>query len=205
MPSSSSRNARLALALIALVPAAARAQKGNESDVSGVPVTTSNVVSSVFSPTLGGAIRVLTFITPQVARDYQQTTARLSAQLGSQVYTGAGGYRPPAATQNLLYELMSGGSASNAAGARLVQALTAGNASPDAVANAQQLALSLRGILSRGASVDPRYFNTLAATQLANASASFNAFIDASGEGLLSSPPPEVQAIHAVLATLTGR
>jgi len=95
---------------------------------------------------------------------------------------------------------MSGGAGSALAVGQLTQILTAGgNRSPDAVASAEALGESLRDILSRGILVNSAFFNILAATQLATASASYNAFIAASSEPFLASPPPEVVALRAIL------
>lgn len=211
MPSSGDRSsARRCLAVgIATVSlcwaAGAAAQTGSQSDVSGLPMTTSDVVAGAFGPPVGSAIHVLTFVNTQVARNFREATTRISAQLNSQSFTEQGGMRPPPATQNLLFEVMSGGSAAGPAANRLVQILTANNADPLTVANAQALADALLGLLPRGMSVDSRYFNTLAASQLNNATGAFNAFIDSSRESFLSGPPPEVGVIRAILMQLTQR
>jgi hypothetical protein len=197
---------RLALAAVLLLPALvapAAAQTGNQSDVTGIPITTSSVVSPVFTVTVGGAVRVITFITPQIAQSYQQTAARVNAQLGSQTFSD-GGAPSPGSVQNLVYEVTSGGSTSAQAANRLVTVLTADNASPTTVANAEAFVESFRGLLAKGIAMDPRFFNTLTATQLANAVAAYNAFIDSSTEAFLASPPAELQTIRGVLLQLTS-
>jgi hypothetical protein len=197
---------RLALAAALMFPLLAppvRAQTGNQSDVTGIPITTSSVVSPVFTVTVGGAVRVITFITPQVAQSYQQTAARVNAQLSSQTFADEGG-RSSGVAQNLVYEVASGGTTSAQAANRLVSVLTANNASSTTVANAEAFAESFRGLLAKGIAMDPRFFNTLTATQLANAVAAYNAFIDSSSEAFLASPPEELQTIRGVLAQLTG-
>jgi hypothetical protein len=168
-------------------------------------MTTSDVVAGAFGPPVGSAVHVLTFVNTQVARNFREATTRISAQLNSQTFAETGGVRPPAATQNLLFEVMSGGSTSTAGASRLVQILTLNNADPQTVANANALADALLGLLPRGMAVDSRYFNTLAATQLNNATGAYNAFIDSSREGFLSGPPPEVGVIRAILIQLTQR
>jgi hypothetical protein len=203
-----SRRWYLALGLVGvtlLCGQGAGAQKGGQSDVSGLSMTTSDVVAGAFGPPVGSVVHVLTFVSTQVARNFREATTRISAQLNSQSFTEQGGARAPAATQNLMYDVMSGGSASNAAAARLVQILTASNADPQTVANAQALADALLGLLPRGMAVDSRYFNTLAASQLNNATGAYNAFIDSSRESFLAGPPPEVGVIRVILMQLTGR
>jgi hypothetical protein len=183
----------------------AAAQTGNQSDVTGIPITTSSVVSPVFTVSVGGAVRVITFITPQIAQSYQATSARVNALLSSQTFVNQDGAEPPPTTQNLLYEVSSGGSASADAAARLVAILTANNASPTAVANAEAFVESFRGLLARGIAMDPRFFNSLTATQLANAVAAYNAFVDSSNAGFLAAPPPELAALRSILLDLTRR
>ncbi len=191
--------------VLTLVSAPAAAQVGNQSDVTGIPITSSSVVSPVFGVSLGGAVRVITFLTPQIAQSYQQTAARVNAELSSQAFTDSGGVRPNPVTQNLIYEVASGGNTSAQAANRLLGILTTGNDSPATVANAQAFLESFRGLLARGIAMDPRFFNSLTATQLANAVGAYNAFIGTSTEGFLSSPPPELNAIRDVLTQLTSR
>lgn len=200
---SSWRTAVLVAALA--TPAAAIAQKGNQSDVTGIPITTSSVVSPVFTVTIGGAVRVITFITPQVAQSYQQTSARVNAQLASQTFTDGNRDRSGAAVQNLVYEVASGGNTSAQAANRLVGVLTANNASATTVANAEAFVESFRGLLAKGIAMNPQFFNTLTATQLANTVAAYNAFVDSSSESFLSAPPPELTTIRGVLVQLTAR
>jgi hypothetical protein len=198
-----------ALALTALLLAATAraggAQVGNMSDVTGIPITNSSVVSPIFGVAPSGAIRVITFITPQVAQGYQQTAARVQAQLASQTFTERDGVRAPALAQNIVYEVASGGATSATAASRLVALLTTNNNSPGAVTNAEAFVESFRGLLAKGIAMDPRFFNTLTATQLANAVAAYNAFIDSSTESFLAAPPAELATIHSVLASLTTR
>ena len=194
-----------ACAFLTLLAAPAAAQVANQSDVSGISVTSSSIVSPVFGVSVGGAVRVITFVTPQVAQSYQETAARVNAQLSSQSFAGTGGYRPPPTTQNLLYEVTAGGSASGQAAAQLLTILTTDNASPQATANAQAFVESFRGLLVKGIAMDTRFFNSLTATQLANSVAAYNAFIDSSSESFLTSPPPELPAIHDILVQLTRR
>jgi hypothetical protein len=191
--------------LIAVPQGRAAAQHGNQSDVTGIPITSSSVVSPVFGVSLGGAVRVITFITPQVAASYQQSAARVNAELGSQSFSDSGGMRPNPTTQNLIYEVASGGATSAQASARLVAILTRNNAAPATVANAEAFVESFRSLLAKGISMDPRFFNSVTATQLANAVAAYNAFIDSSTEQFLMSPPPELVTVHGVLAQLTSR
>lgn len=206
MRSSSLRSLSIAVAIAgALLPVTAVAQTGNQSDVTGIPITTSSVVSPVFSVSVGGAVRVITFVTPQVAQSYQQTSARVNAELASQTFTERSGVRPPPATQNLVYEVAAGGSTSADAANRLVNILTSNNASTAAITDAQAFVESFRGLLAKGIAMDPRFFNSLTATQLANAVAAYNAFIDSSAEAFLAAPPPELTTIRGVLLQLTAR
>ncbi len=192
-------------AMLPVALAVASAQVGNQSDVSGIPITSSSVVSPVFGVSLGGAVRVITFITPQVAASYQQSAARVNAELSSQSFSDSGGVRTGPATQNLIYEVASGGSSSGQAGTQLVGILTRNNDAPETVADAEAFVESFRSLLAKGIAMDPRFFNSLTATQLANAVGAYNAFIDSSTESFLASPPPELITIRGVLAQLTAR
>lgn len=194
-----------AVAWVALVVAGALAgaQTANQSDVTGIPITSSSVVSPVFTVSVGGAVRVITFVTPQIQIAYQQAAGRINAQLSSQTFTTQQGFRAPPAAQNLLYEVASGGAGSATAAERLLDRLTAGNASPQAVNSAQAFVDAFRGLLAKGINMNAQFFNSLTATQFANAVAAYNAFIDASPASYLASPPPEVAAIHGMLTQLT--
>lgn len=198
------RRAWAVCGLLVCVAAGAAAQTGNQSDITGIPITTSSVVSPVFSVSMGGAVRVITFITPQVAQSYKEASARINAQLGSQVFADSNGVQAPPATQNLIYDVTSGGSHSAQAATQLFGILTHGNAAPETVANAEAFVQSFRGLLARGIAMDPRFFNTLVATQLANAVAAYNAYIGTSNATYLSAPPPALPVIRNILAQLTA-
>lgn len=191
--------------VLCVLSAPLHAQKGNMSDITGIPITSSTVVNPVFTVSVGGAVRVITFVTPQVATSYQQTSGRVNAQLGSQSFQNEDGSRAPAAVQNLVFEVASGGTTSAQAATQLASVLTANNADPATVANAEAFVESFRGLLARGIAMDPRFYNSLTATQLANAVAAYNAFIDSSNERFLASPPAEVGIVRSVLAQLTKR
>ena len=194
-----------AAAMLPVTLAAAGAQVGNQSDVTGIPITSSAVVSPVFGVSLGGSFRVITFITPQIAASYQQSAARVNAELSSQSFTDSSGARTGPETQNLIYEVAAGGNASAPAAPQLLGILTRNNDGAETVADAQAFVESFRSLLSKGIAMDPRFFNSLTATQLANAVAAYNAFIDSSTEQFLASPPPELTTIRGVLAQLTAR
>ena len=122
------RRTCVTLATVALLPltaVAAAAQIANQSDISGISITSSSIVSPVFSVSLGGTIRVITFITPQIATAFQQAAARINAQLNSQTFATDQGIVPPPVTQNLLYEVASGGPGSGPASTQLLNVLTA--------------------------------------------------------------------------------
>lgn len=193
-----------ALLLLPVCTLSATAQVGNQSDVTGISVTSSSIVSPVFAISLAGAVRVITFITPAVANSFQQRAARINAALGSQTFASTNGTQSTAESQNLVYEVASGENTSAQAAARLVAILTTGNASTTTIANAEAFVESFRGLLASGIAMDQRFFNALTATQLANAAAAYNAFIDSSNESFLSDPPPELAIISGVLRQLTS-
>ncbi|HEY5219485.1 MAG TPA: hypothetical protein VIJ16_06740 [Gemmatimonadaceae bacterium] len=199
------RSVLVASGLLVFVAGSVAAQVANQSDITGIPITSSSVVSPVFTVSVGGAVRVITFITPQIATWYQQAAARVNAQLASQTFATRDGFRPPATTQNLLYEVASDGPGSAQASTQLVNLLTTDNASPAAVANAEAFVEAFRGLLAKGLAMNPRFFNSLTATQLANTVAAYNAFVDSSSEPFLTSPPAELVAIRGILAQLTTR
>ena len=112
--------------------------------------------------------------------------------MSSQSFTDSSGVRTGPVTQNLIYEVASGGSSSAQAATQLVGILTRNNNAPATVADAEAFVESFRSLLAKGIAMDPRFFNSLTATQLANAVAAYNAFVDSSTEQFLSSPPPEL-------------
>lgn len=210
MQCSSRTNRHLAVLAFAVLflpifAANGHAQRGNQSDVTGIPVTTSSIVSPVFAVSIGRAVRVITFITPRVANSFQLRAARINAELGSQTFVSTNGTRSTAESQNLVYEVASGATTSAQAAARLVAVLTAGNASTATITNAEAFVESFRGLLANGIAMDQRFFNALTATQLANAVAAYNAFIDSSNDAFLIAPPPELTTISGVLRQLTSR
>ena len=193
-------------ALLALLVRTAPAQIANQSDISGLSLTGSGVVSSLFTVQVGSALRVPTFLTPSIADAFMQAAALISAQLRSQTYATPLGVQLSPTTQNLLYEVGSGVPGSDVAARALVTILTAGNnGAPATLSSAQAFVESFRGLLGVGVGMDPKFFNSLAAKQLADAVAAYNAFIDSSSPAYLASAPPALVAITAILSQLTKR
>ena len=192
----------VAILLVPMLAVNSYAQRGNQSDVTGPSVTSSSVVAQTFSVSVSNATRVTTFITPQAANSFQVKTVSVSAALRSQTFTTSTGIRTTPASQNLVYEVGSGGPTSPQAAARLVTILTTGNASTVTITNAEAFVETFRGLLASGVTMNPQSFNALTATQLANTVAAYNAFIGSSSEAYLSAAPPELTTITSVLRKL---
>ena len=164
------------------------AQTGNQSDITGPILSTSDFAGQTIStPTVTG----LGFQGGEPAQiSVNQTAASVNTQLADNNLTSPTGIPIPAAIQELLLGILTG----DAQVANNINALAApfSGAPPDLI---QDLLNRLDG-LTLGNTVNP--VNLLAAVQ------AYNAMILASNEAFLANPPAELQAIQAFLAALVG-
>jgi hypothetical protein len=190
----------------------ARAQSGSQSDITGPPVTSGDIVGAMFIPTGPTAGAATDFLRAPDASAYASAALRVEAQLRAGALTAfkdaSTTIRIPETTQRTLLNLVRGVDCKGAEDS-LVNAITRddnlGNSNvgtPDAIA--RRLAHSLCNLTSRAATVDPTRANTFAAAQIQEAVAAYNAVIDNSKETFLLNPPPEILAIGSALGTIVN-
>ncbi len=176
----------------------AGAQTGNQSDITGVITTTSDIAGGAFAP--GGTIT--TFTNPDIQAAVDEAAALISTQL-------AGGALPVAATntpitsisatvqqslQSLLTETGNVAAVSSQIESALINAPGATNTTENTTL-VRNLITSLQG-LTAGGSVSP--------PELVAAAEAYNAVIDASSGDFLTNPPPELLAIQSALSRLVN-
>jgi hypothetical protein len=176
----------------------AGAQTGNQSDITGVITTTSDIAGGAFAP--GGTIT--TFTNPDIQAAVDEAAALISTQL-------AGGALPVAATntpitsisatvqqslQSLLTETGNVAAVSSQIESALINAPGATNTTENTTL-VRNLITSLQG-LTAGGSVSP--------PELVAAAEAYNAVIDASNGAFLTNPPPELLAIQSALSRLVN-
>lgn len=175
----------------------AGAQTGNQSDITGVITTTSDIAGG-FAPS--GSITTFTNTDIQAAVD--QAAASVSTQL-------TGGALPVAATntsitsisatvQQSLQSLLTETGNVTAVASQIESALTnavAATNTTEFTTLVEDLMASLQG-LTAGSRVAP--------PELVAAVEAYNAVVDASSGELLTNPPPELLAIQSALSTLVN-
>lgn len=190
---------KVAAVLLLAGAAPVAAQTGNQSDVTGTPITSGDIVGGSFVPgsrLVGG----IGFQSTPAAAAYARAARSLEMQMKMQQLTlvrgSTGTVRIAPEVQQRLLAVLSGQDPGGVAGSRLVQALAAGgNAAP-----AQRLVAALRGLTARARhAASPR---SGAAGQLREAVSAYNDLVDAAGPALLEDPPAELLAIRAVLDQL---
>lgn len=162
------------------------AQTGNQSDITGPILSTSDFAGQTFPTT---TVTGLGFQGGEPAQiSVNQAAASVNTQLADNSLTSPTGVPIPAAIQELLLGILTG----DAQAGNNINALAApfSGAPPDLI---QNLLNSLEG-LTLGNAVNP--VNFLAAVQ------AYNAMILASNEAFLANPPAELRAIQAFLAAL---
>ena len=169
----------------------AQAQSGNQSDVTGAIITTSDIAGG-FSP--GGGRRViLVFRTDEIRNSVFNAARLVNQQLAQRnlpiVATGAPTAIPAIVQQNLESVLTASGNVD--AGVRQTASdLVNAGANPTL---AENLASSLRG-LTAGGRVDAAKFDAVVRN--------YNALINASEQGSLENPAESLRAIQSMLSIL---
>jgi len=164
------------------------AQTGNQSDITGPILSTSDFAGQTIPTT---TVTVTGFQGGEPAQiSVNQAAASVNTQLADNNLTSPTGTPIPPAIQELLLGILTG----DAQAGNNINALAApfSGAPPDLI---QDLLNSLEG-LTLGNAVNP--VNLLAAVQ------AYNAMILASNEAFLANPPAELRAIQVFLAALVG-
>jgi hypothetical protein len=164
------------------------AQTGNQSDITGPVLSTSDFAGQTIPTT---TVTVTGFQGGEPAQiSVNQAAASVNTQLADNNLTSPTGTPIPPAIQELLLGILTG----DAQAGNNINALAApfSGAPPDLI---QDLLNRLEG-LTLGNTVNP--VNLLAAVQ------AYNAMILASNEAFLANPPAELRAIQVFLAALVG-
>jgi hypothetical protein len=164
------------------------AQTGNQSDITGPILSTSDFAGQTIPTT---TVTVTGFQGGEPAQiSVNQAAASVNTQLADNNLTSPTGTPIPPAIQELLLGILTG----DAQAGNNINALAApfSGAPPDLI---QDLLNRLEG-LTLGNTVNP--VNLLAAVQ------AYNAMILASNEAFLANPPAELRAIQVFLAALVG-
>ena len=164
------------------------AQTGNQSDITGPVLSTSDFAGQTIPTT---TVTVTGFQGGEPAQiSVNQAAASVNTQLADNNLTSPTGTPIPAAVQQSILSILTG----DAQAGNNINALAApfSGAPPDLI---QDLLNRLEG-LTLGNTVNP--VNLLAAVQ------AYNAMILASNEAFLANPPAELRAIQVFLAALVG-
>lgn len=169
------------------------AQTGNQSDITGPILSTSDFAGQTISLPITTTVTGLGFQGGEPAQiSVNQTAASVNTQLANNGLTSPTGTPiSPTVQQPILSILTADAQAGNNITAVTAALTTVPGAPP--LSFIQNLLDSLNGLTSGGA-VNPA--NLLAAVQ------TYNAMILASNEAFLASPPAELRAIQASLAAL---
>ncbi|MEH2434732.1 MAG: hypothetical protein V7K25_10855 [Nostoc sp.] len=181
----------------------AQAQTGNQSDVTGAIVTTSDIVGGTFTqPSQGGSVQAV--FPSSVQAIVNQTALDVIGRLNVNSLTSPLGNSIPSETQqNLLSVLTTSRSLQENANSRLMNSLSSVQGGP--IGNqVQQLVNSLQGLVT----ISPASVTTLPnvqinPTKLIAAVKNYNDLIDNSSEQFLNNPPPELLGIQSILLQLT--
>ncbi|MBD2336415.1 hypothetical protein H6G64_05345 [Calothrix sp. FACHB-156] len=206
----------------------AAAQFNNQSDVTGVIVTTGDISGGGFnqnpSTTNGGVVTTTDNIsgnitTPAVGRDLNiqkavfvkpslqialnQTALNIFNQLNTNSLTSQTGQSIPSATQKALLSVLvaSRGGQKNTANEQITKALSSFEGGPT-LEQVQQLANSLQGLLEGNRGKKVAADGGVNAIQLLIARNAYNNLINNSSAQFLNNPPPELTAIQSILLPL---
>ena len=182
----------------------AQAQKGNQSDVTGAIVTTSDIAGGTFAPSPAGGRGRVAFASNTVQAAVNQAALNVLNQLSINAITSPAGNPIPAGTQQTLLSVLTGPKSVqvNAGSEQITNALSSVQGGPT-VNQAQQLVNSLQGLLKTNSASGRQVSNVkVNPTRLLAAVKAYNNLINASSAQFLNNPPPELLAIRAVLSQL---
>ncbi len=190
-----------------------QAQRGNQSDVTGAIVTTSDIKGPFFSPTpqrgrgtgAGGQVE---FNSYGLRRVVSEASVKVIDELNSNTLPSASGRPIPSETQQSLLRILLASRSTEVTptSQQITKALTGVQGGPT-VQQAEQLTDSLRGLLKNfrisREQGEVRY-RRVDATRLLAALNAYNNIIDRSSAQYLSNPPSELLAIRSVLTQITA-
>ncbi len=183
----------------------ALAQKGNQSDVTGAIVTSSEVAGGTFAPSPAGERGRVAFTSNTVRAAVNQAALNVLNQLSINAITSLAGNPIPAGTQQTLLSVLTAPRSVqvNAGSRQITNALSSVQGGPTDNQAAQQLVNSLQGLLKTN-SASPRQISNVKVNpaQLMAAVKAYNNLINGSSAQFLNSPPPELLAIRSVLSQL---
>ncbi|MDF5732331.1 MAG: hypothetical protein PUP92_31105 [Rhizonema sp. PD38] len=188
-----------------------QAQRGNQSDVTGAIVTTSDIKGPFFSPTpqrgRGGVVR---FNSNGLRRVASEASIKVIDQLNLNSLTSVSGRPIPSQTQQSLLRILLASRSTEVTptSQQITKALSGVQGGPT-VQQAEQLVDSLQGLLKNfrltttiRLQAEVRY-RRISATRLLVALNAYNNIIDRSSAQYLSNPPSELLAIRSVLTQIT--
>ncbi len=180
----------------------AQAQTGNQSDVTGAIVTTSDISGGAFTHSQPGGRGVVHFSSFTVQTVVNQAAVNVVHQLNINSLTSPGGTSiAPEIQQRLLLILTGSKSAPEKASlARIITALSSDQGGP-AASEARQLAASLKGLFKTRSTTASAQVK-VNATQLLAAIKAYNQLVNHSSAQFLNNPPPELVGIRSVLSEL---
>lgn len=175
----------------------AQAQVGNQSDVTGAMITTSDIAGGAFAPSVGGGT-VTAFTSPGIAAAVNQAAASLNAQVSQGTLPVAATSGPttsiPATVLQALQSVLTGAGDVAVALSSIESALANAPGAPSTTL-VRNLLSSLQGLTAGG---------TVSPAQLVATVEAYNALIDASSGEFLGNPQPELLAIQSALSTLVN-
>jgi len=170
----------------------AQAQSGNQSDVTGTIVTTSDAVRGVFNSSGGGRL-VIVFATNDIRDSVFSAASSVNQLLAARNLPIAATGSPTAIPESVQEDLECVCTSSTnveSCSRQVENGLVNAGANPTLARN---LVSSLRGLTARGR-VDPARFRAVVQA--------YNALINNSSTQFLSTPPEELRAIQSVLSIL---
>lgn len=180
----------------------AQAQTGNQSDVTGAIVTTSDIAGGTFAHSTVGRSGRVVFTRSTDQAIVNQSAAKVLNQLNIITLTSPAGNPIPSETQqNLLSVLTGSGPLQATASSGLTNALSSVQGGPT-VDEAQQLVSNLHGLLTGGLKQREVRYAKVNPTRLVAAVKAYNHLIDTSSAEFLNNPPPQLLAIQSLLLQL---
>ncbi len=180
----------------------AQAQKGNQSDVTGASVTTSDIAGGTFAPSPAGGRGQVAFTRSTDQAIVNQAAVKVLNRLITITLTSAVDNPIPSGTQQNLLSVLTASRSVQVNARQITNTLSSVQGGPT-VNQAQQLVNSLQGLLKTNSASRRQVSNVkVNPTQLVAAVKAYNNLINASSAQFLNNPPPELLAIRAVLSQL---
>ena len=162
---------------------------GNNSDVSGPPVTSGEVAGGAFAPAPAAAGTTPALATPAAQAAVATAAGNISSSLASGTMTSVGGAAISPAAQAMLLSVLSTSAPTTGAAAQLSTTLSAAGGTAAAVLPA--LLASISGLANNPA-------------QLAPAIGNYNQFVAAASGEFLANPPQAFLALQTVLSQMSA-